>query len=456
MEEVRALSLTGMLGSGYLQSSLARGLSWAPHFIGCDAGTTDSGAFSLATGICAFSRTAVARDLRPALRAARHHRIPLIIGSAGTAGADLNLAWTAQIVRELATEEGLHFRLAVIRAEQHRPWLKKRLSAGAIRLLEPLISLDEGVIDRSEHIVGMMGAEPLMAAIDAGAEVIVAGRCSDTAIFAAIPLRHGLPPGPSWHAGKILECGAAAVNERKRPDCLFAVIRHDGFVVKPPNPDYACTPLSVAAHSLYENADPFRFVEPSGTVDVGAATYEEAGAGAVRVSGSRFVPSEKYSVKLEGAEKVGFQTIVLGGVRDPLIIAQIESWITRLRERVAERAAELIPPEDRRGCSFAVRVYGRNGVMGPAEPAVGTTSHELLLILEATAGSQETATTVATSARHVALHLPIPEWRGSISTLAFPYAPAHVERGAVYRYTLNCVVETDDPCQMFPIQLEEL
>jgi hypothetical protein len=445
-----------MLGSGYLETSLARALSWRPDFIGCDAGTTDSGAASLGTGSCAFSEAAVVHDLRPALRAARHRRIPLIIGSAGTAGGDLNLSWTAAIVRQIAREEDLHFRLALIRAEQTRELAKARLGQGRIRLLAPQIAVNDAVIERCEHIVAMMGVEPLVRAIDEGADVVVAGRCTDTAIFAAVPLRRGISAGPAWHAAKVLECGAAAVSERKRPDCLFATIRNDGFVVAPPNPSYSCTPLSVAAHTLYENPDPFRFVEPSGTVDVSQATYENAGDGAVAVKGSRFDPSQDYTLKLEGAERVGYQTIVLGGVRDPLLIARIDEWTARLHERVSERAGEILSSHDRSGCTFAVRVYGRNGVMGRAEPVAAVGGHELLLVLEATAASQETATSLALAARHLALHLPIPEWRGSISTLAFPYAPAHIERGAVYRFALNCVVVPADAYEMFPLSLEDI
>ena len=71
MDEVRALAATGVLGSGYLASTLERAMSWNPHFIGCDAGSTDSGPSSLGAGKCSFSKAAVKRDLRLALLAAR-------------------------------------------------------------------------------------------------------------------------------------------------------------------------------------------------------------------------------------------------------------------------------------------------------------------------------------------------------------------------------------------------
>jgi len=40
--------------------------------------------------------------------------VPLLIGSANTAGGDVHLAGLVDIVREIATEENLSFRMAVI------------------------------------------------------------------------------------------------------------------------------------------------------------------------------------------------------------------------------------------------------------------------------------------------------------------------------------------------------
>ena len=113
-DKVRAFALTGMLGAGYLESSLKRAMSWNPDFIGCDAGSTDGGPASLGSGKCSFSRHAVKRDLRLALLAVRSEKIPLLIGSAGSAGGDLNLAWVVDIVKEIAQEEDLHFKMAII------------------------------------------------------------------------------------------------------------------------------------------------------------------------------------------------------------------------------------------------------------------------------------------------------------------------------------------------------
>ena len=141
------------------------------------------------------------------------------------------------------------------------------------------------------------------------------------------------------------------------------------------------------------------------------------------------------------------------GIRDPYIIRQIDSWVARLEQRVADRVAEVFGADNAAdGSIFNVRLYGKNGTMGPLEPETEIRSHELCIVMEATAATQEIATTIVSMARHQALHLPIPEWGGLITAVACIYSPAHLERGAVYRFCANHVVEPDDPYEMFPIE----
>ncbi len=455
MDEIRILSPTGVAGSGFQESSFERALEQRPHFIGCDAGSTDPGPEYLGSGRTAFPPDAIRRDLRLMLAGARRLEIPLIIGSAGTAGADAQLERVAQMVKDIAAAEQLRFRLALIHAEQDKAYLARRLGEGRVKALDPAPAFDADTIARSEHIVGMMGAEPFQRALEAGADVVIAGRASDTAIFAAIPLARGFPAGMAWHAAKILECGAAAVVNRKTPDCMFAWVRPDHFVVEAPDPALRCTPQSIAAHSLYENADPFRLVECSGTLDLTDSNYEAVSARAVKVTGSRFSPAERYTVKLEGAEKAGYQSVLIGSVRDPFIIRQIDDWTARLTERIHARVkmvfGDRLKPAD---YTFNIRIYGKDGTMGPLEPVRETRAHELALLFEATAPTQEAASTIAGITRHQALHLPIPEWSGLITAVAFPFN--HLERGAVYRFNVNHVVEPDDPYEMFPMDLLEI
>ncbi|MDP7505811.1 MAG: acyclic terpene utilization AtuA family protein, partial [Nitrospinota bacterium] len=113
--------------------------------------------------------------------------VPLIVGSCGTGGGDIGVNWMRDICLEIAQEEGLRFRLALVRSEQDKEYLKRRLREGRIKPLDPAPELNGGVIDRSAHIVGMMGTEPISKALDEGAEVVFCGRSSDTALFACVP-----------------------------------------------------------------------------------------------------------------------------------------------------------------------------------------------------------------------------------------------------------------------------
>ncbi len=456
--EIPFLAPTGMLGTGFPEASLRAGLERGPAFMGVDSGSTDQGPQALGTGQPLLSRQAVRRDLSLLLPAAIEHGIPLLVGSAGTSGCDDSLDWLAGVLREVAAEQGLHPRVALIRAEQRAERLIEELRAGRIHPLGNAPPLDEATLRRARRVVAMMGPEPFAAALDAGAQVVLAGRSTDAAIFAAPLLRAGAPAGPSWHAGKILECGAAAVTARTAPDGMLGRVSEAGFTVEPLNPAMRCTPLSVAAHALYETADPTRLVEPPGTLVTQACRYEQAEDGrSVHVTGSAFEPAARYTVKLEGAELAGYQTIVPAAVRDPLLLAQLDEWVETLLAKIRERAQAILGDALAPGSwSVGARVYGRDGAMGALEPERRLEGHEALLLFEFTAPDQEHATAIAKTAGLLAMHHPIAGWEGFVNAVAFPYAPYEIERGAVWRFSLNHVWELDDPLAPFPIELVEL
>ncbi len=447
-----------MLGTGFPEASLQAGLARRPAFLGVDAGSTDQGPQALGTGQPLLSREAIRRDLSLLLPVALAHGIPLLVGSAGTSGSDDALDWLWGVLRDVAAEQGLHPRVALIRAEQEADHLAQELRSGRIHPLGGAPPLEEATLRRARRIVAMMGPEPFQAALDQGAQIVLAGRSTDAAIFAAPLLRAGAAPGPAWHAGKILECGAAAVTARTAPDGMLAYVDADGFTVEPLNPGMRCTPLSVAAHALYETADPTRLVEPPGTLVTSACRYEQAEDGrSVRVTGSAFEPAERYTVKLEGAEFVGYQTIVPAAVRDPLLLAQLDVWTSTLVEKIRERAQSILGGALMPGSwSVGVRVYGRDGALGSLEPEPRLEGHEAMLLFEFTTPEQEQATAIAKSAGLLAMHHPIEGWEGFVNAVAFPYAPYEIERGAVWRFSLNHIWELDDPLAPFPIAITEL
>lgn len=450
MNECRFIAASGMLGIGIPEDSLREALELKPHFVAADAGTTDAGPFALGKGVSAFPREAILRDMTILLRNTRPAKIPLLIGSVGTGGADVHVDWFMDIVREVAIAERLQLKVAEIRSEQSKDFLQQKLSEGRIRALDPAPQFDENTIERSVRIVGMMGVEPLQAALEADVDLIVAGRCSDPALFAAMPIMMGLPHGLAWHAGKVVECGAS-VCEKPSHGMIVGYVRPDEVVIQPIGPGLRCTPQTVAAHSLYENADPFHFTEASGELDITETTYEQMDDNtSVRMRGSRFRPADQFTIKLEGAELVGYQSVLIGGIRDPFILCEFDAWLGRVQQRVRDSVEKVFGRSlEALNARIDYHAYGRDGVMGNLEVDRARVPHEVGLVVEATAPDQQTATALVQLTRQPLLHQPATKWKGSITGFACLHNPAHIERGPVYTFNMNHVVLPDSPVSMF-------
>jgi hypothetical protein len=444
---------SGMLGSGFSAASIARGIELGADAIAIDAGSTDSGPYYLGAGVSKSAAVAVERDLRILLLAARQAGIPLIVGSCATNGADAGVDWTAEIAQRIAAEEGLRFRLARIYSEQSPDRLVDALNAGRIHPLAPELPLDAAVLRSCAHIVGLMGHEPITDALDRGADVVLAGRSSDTSLVAAVALRAGLPAGPAWHAAKTVECGGQCTT-RPHGEGVIVTIDHDGFTVAPLDPEAVCTPTSVAAHMLYENADPFRLREPSGTIDTSQAGYARCGERSVRVSGSRFAHARQATIKLEGSAPVGYETMSFVGIADPQILGGIDAWIASLEHQLQARAQDLLGlrPED---YGVQLRCYGRDAILGPLAANGAPAPHEIGVMMRLRADDQATATAIAETANPLLLHLPLAGMQ-HLPSFAFATSPAELERGAIYEFVLNHVVEVDDPSELFTTDLTDV
>src|SRR5688572_6012245 len=144
MDEIIGLAPSGSMGSGYNLEAFDRGLAAGPHFIGQDAGSTDMGPYYHGTGATFLPLATYRYDLSIMLRAARRSRIPLIIGSALTSGANVSLEQAVKLVQEVAREHKLSFRMAVISAEIDKADLKRRLRQAPFDSLgpEPLTAED--------------------------------------------------------------------------------------------------------------------------------------------------------------------------------------------------------------------------------------------------------------------------------------------------------------------------
>jgi hypothetical protein len=338
-----------------------------------------------------------------------------------------NVAHARRLLRQrIAAEEGLRFTLARIYSEQPTDRLIDALNAGRIHPLTPELPLDAAALRSCTHIVGLMGHEPITDALDRGADVVLAGRSSDTSLVVAVALRAGLPAGPAWHAAKTVECGDQCTT-RPRGEGVIVTIDRDGFTVAPLDPEAVCTPTSVAAHMLYENADPFRLREPSGTLDTSAASYARCGERGVRVSGSRFAHAAQATIKLEGSTPVGYETMSFVGIADPQILEAIDAWIAALDQRLRARVRDLLglKPED---YAVQLRCYGRNAILGPLAANGAAAPHEVGVMMRVRAADQATA--IAKTANPLLLHQPLAGME-HLPSFAFATSPAELERGVL-------------------------
>ncbi len=449
---VRMMSASGILGYGFPEASLRAALERKPHMIGVDGGSSDPGPHYLGSGKTLNSRMAMKRDLSLLLRGAVENGIPMMVGTCGGAGGDPHLDACADIVREIAREHGLSFKMALIRAEQDKGFLLEQLEDGRISPLGNAPALRAGDIESAERIVAMMGPEPYRQALAAGAQVILGGRGTDPAPWVALAMHHGLPPAPAWYAGKMLECACNAAIPKKH-DCLLVTVGEDYVEAEPLNPELRCTPMSVAVQALHENASPVIRYEPGGIVDTTHCKLEPVSDRVVRITGMEWKP-RPYTVKLEGARRVGFSAFTIAATRDPGLIGQFDSFLEFVHGSTATKVKALgISPEQYR---LVVRPYGRDGVMGSWEPNQGAVPIELPLIAEVVADSQEVANAVLSLARVTLLHSDFPGRMCREGNMAFPFSPSDVERGAIYEFMLQHVLATDDPLRMFPIAYEQV
>ena len=235
------------------------------------------------------------RMLAPILGDCLAERIA-IVGNFGAA----NPAGAARAIHALARSQGLRApRIAIVEGDD------LTCAPDAAALLAEL-----GLPDRAALISAnaYLGAEPIAAALDAGAEIVITGRVADPSLTVGPAMAHyGWSAddwsrlGPATMTGHLLECGAqvtggyfADPGYKDVPD-----LAHVGFPVAAVHDDGHCVigkaestggrvdARTVKEQLLYELHDPCAYLTPDVVADIGDATVEDLGGDRVAIAGVR-------------------------------------------------------------------------------------------------------------------------------------------------------------------------
>ncbi|MFK5979845.1 MAG: acyclic terpene utilization AtuA family protein [Rhizobiaceae bacterium] len=449
---IRVLIPSGALGLGYDKAALERAIEAKPDIIAIDGGSTDSGPSYLGRGVSKYSRASTKIEWKGLMQARADAGVPLVIGTAGTCGTDSAVDWLLKMTLEIADELGQNIKIAVLRSSQPAERVIDAMETGKLHPLAAAPEISRKRIGDFTNIVALAGAEQIASAIDTGADIIIAGRTTDTAIIAALPLMRGYHAGAAWHGAKIGECGALCATN---PQSGVILIDYEGdaFTITPMADGANASPHTVSAHMLYENSDPFILYEPGGNLDVTEAQYVSVDQKSVRVTGAKWVPSERYTVKLEAARIAGYQAVLFVLLRNQHYVQNARQWADDIVERCcAKVCARLDIASDL--FSIELRVIGSDASFGKLETRHQTPT-EVGVMGIVTAQSEDLAMEIGKILNPYLLHHPLTQEEEQ-PTFAFPFSPAEINIGAVYEFCINHVMELDDPMDAFTLETIEV
>ena len=446
MKSVKILCPTGHLSFTPLEpESFLRGCEQNPDFIVADAGSCDIGPRPLGTDQHVSHEAWQRHDLAIMLREARRLNVPMIVGSASDTGTNRGVDQFVNILREVAEELQLApFKLTAIYSEVPVASLRERISKGVrIEGLGERPDADLNVLETTDRAVAVMNAEPIQAALAEGADVVIAGRASDCALFAAPLLNAGHGPAVSYLTGKLMECASFCAEPYMAKESILGRVEDDSVYLTAMHPKQRCTPESVAGHSLYERQDPFHEHVAGGCLDMSKCVYIQVDEQTTKATGAEFVQATVCRVKLEGAGKVGERRLAIIGVRDPETTSRIEQAVDWSRAKLAERFGA---PGD--GYEVHFHTYGRDGVMKDLEPDAPGEPHELCVVVEVISKDARRAEEIAALASRNLFYARLPGLKGTAGAAALMSDEVLVGE-AGYRWTLNHVMDVGHCTELF-------
>ncbi|TAJ38391.1 MAG: DUF1446 domain-containing protein [Reyranella sp.] len=226
---------------------------------------------------------------------------------------------------------GVKLKVAVVLGDNILPRAEEFRAAG-IREMDTGAELPAKIVSMNAYLGGF----PIARALAEGADVVITGRCVDSAVtLGALIHAFGWTPedldplAAGTLCGHIIECGAQCnggnfTDWRLVPDYdnmgfPIAEVSGDGSFVlsKPEGTGGLITPATVAEQMLYEIGDPRAYIVPDVVCDFTEARYEQTGKDRVRVSGARGrPPTDSYKVSTTFPDGYKFSSIFMLGGRE--------------------------------------------------------------------------------------------------------------------------------------------
>jgi Acyclic terpene utilisation family protein AtuA len=262
--------------------------------------------------------------MRPLARKIAEKRIRVIANAGG-----VNPISCRDALKSLFAELGVDLKIALVTGDDLTGQVAGMRAAGVVEMFSGA-PLPERLISANAYL----GATPIAAALGLGADIVLTGRCVDSALTLG-PLIHefGWSAGDydllaaGSLAGHILECGAQAtggiftdwrmIEGWDRMGFPIAEVRPDGAfeISKPAGTGGLVSTATIAEQIVYEVGDPTRYILPDVTCDFSQIRLEQLGPDLVGVSGARgLAPPSEYKVSATYAD--GFRasvSMMIGG-----------------------------------------------------------------------------------------------------------------------------------------------